>query len=50
VAVLDRRRTGRTFRRITGTALAALLPAAPTPATPAAPAAPAAETPGPADG
>jgi proteasome alpha subunit len=29
VAVLDRRRTGRTFRRITGNALTALLPSAP---------------------
>jgi proteasome alpha subunit len=34
VAVLDRRRAGRTFRRITGNALTTLLPAPPPPATP----------------
>jgi proteasome alpha subunit len=49
VAVLDRRRTGRTFRRITGAALAALLEQpgpAPAPAPePAAPAEPAAAQP-----
>lgn len=34
VAILDRRRRGRTFRRITGDALTALLPPAPAPAEP----------------
>ena len=33
VAMLDRRRTGRAFRRLTGTALTGLLPAAPAPAS-----------------
>jgi proteasome alpha subunit len=49
VALLDRRRTGRTFRRITGAALTALLQqrATPEPATPE-PASPAATTPPPA--
>jgi proteasome alpha subunit len=37
VAVLDRNRSGRTFRRITGAALTALLERGSTPAEPAAP-------------
>jgi proteasome alpha subunit len=38
VAILDRRRGGRAFRRLTGTALSTLLPAAPATPTPAPPA------------